>query len=457
MSRPPRDAAPDGAVRAHVLDIDLSAPVPELRRIAADGRYAERALVLVRLYGEPLGLCDLAIPQAGLSGETVTERLVDRSLPRMRQASDVADVAGVADAADAVDGPVGPVLRAIRAAGGSAFSKSHDEFIGRAPRCSVVVCTRDRPDDLLRCLASLAGQDHPDFAVWVVDNSAGCDLTRKATASFSADLDIRYVVEPRPGLSRARNAALRQDLAGDIVAWIDDDEVADPIWLTELVRAFDGRPEIAAASGLVAPAELHTAAQVWYEQFGGHSKGRGCAPDTFSPATWGRQHPLYPLPPFGVGANMAFRISALRELGGFDEALGAGTPAQGGEDTKAITDLLLAGRSTAYWPSAITRHFHRRDLNGLRRQMIGYGTGLTAFYTAAVLSRPATLIDLVRLTPRALHDLYSPDSARVATVEDDFPRELLAANRRGMAAGPWLYLRGRFRNWRTDRRPAEGR
>lgn len=223
------------------------------------------------------------------------------------------------------------------------------------------------------------------------------------------------------------------------------------MWLTELTRAFDGRSEVVAASGVVVPAELNTQAQVWFEQFGGHSKGRGFTADWFSPFTPGGQHPLYPLPPFGVGANMAVRTEALHVLGGFDEALGAGTPAQGSEDTKMFTDLLRAGGTVAYWPSAVTRHFHRRDLDGLRRQMRGYGSGLTAFYTASVLARPSTAVDLIRLAPRALRDLYSPDSLRVATLEDDFPRDLLAENRRGLLAGPWLYLRGRFHNWHTDR------
>ena len=149
---------------------------------------------------------------------------------------------------------------------------------------------------------------------------------------------------------------------------------------------------------------------------------------------------------------MAFRTDALRRLGvGFDEALGGGTPAQGSEDTKIFTDLLRAGGTVAYRPTAVTRHFHRRDLEGLRRQMRGYGSGLTAFYTASVLARPSTIVDLIRLAPRALRDLYSSDSLRVATLEDEFPRDLLAENRRGLIAGPWLYLRGRVQNRRGDR------
>ena len=124
--------------------------------------------------------------------------------------------------------------------GGTAFSRAHAEFVARAPRCSVVVCTRERPDYLRRCLDSLTFQDHPDFGVWVIDNAPLSGNTREVVDSFGADLDIHYVVELRPGTSRARNAGLRM---GDIVASLDDDEVADSLWLSELARAFDGRPE----------------------------------------------------------------------------------------------------------------------------------------------------------------------------------------------------------------------
>jgi GT2 family glycosyltransferase len=429
-------------VCAHVLDIELSELVAGLQRTTVDGRYADRASALVRLFGEPLGLDDLEIPPAGLSSEAIVDLVLNQHLARLGQALGI-------DGSEARHDTVRVAARTVKR---TVFSQAHDEFIARAPRCSVVVCTRDRPDDLRRCLTSLTIQDHPNFAVWVVDNAPANGITQQIVESFGRDMEIHYVIEPRPGLSRARNTALRSDLGGDIVAWLDDDEVADSLWLAELARAFDGRPEVVAASGVVIAAELNTQAQVWFEQYGGHSKGRGFTADWFSPLTWSRQHPLYPLPPFGVGANMALRTEALRRLGGFDEALGAGTPAQGSEDTKMFTDLLRAGGTVAYWPSAVTRHFHRRHLDGLRRQMRGYGTGLTAFYTASVLARPSTAVDLLRLTPRALRDLYSSDSLRVATLEDDFPQNLLTEHRRGMIAGPWLYLRGRVQNRRAERR-----
>lgn len=426
--------------QAHVVDIELALPSGTLRRVSSDKVRANRAVALIRLFGEPLSLQNFDIPPDGLDVKEVHDSIVDTHGDRLAEILNIDR--------KSLEENVHHIGNSFEH---TPFSRAHEEFIKRAPSCTVIICTRKRPEELQRSLASLAVQDHPSFSVLVVDNSIGDEATAAVVQSFKPKLNISYMIETRPGLSRARNTGLRSALSGDIVAWLDDDEVADPMWLSELCRAFDRHPEIVGASGVVVPAELLTSAQIWFEQFGGHSKGRGFAPQIFSPDTWEDQHPLYPLPPFGVGANMAFRIGALRRIGGFDEALGAGTPAQGSEDTKMFSDLMRAGGSVAYWPTALTRHFHRRDLDGLRRQMRGYGSGLTAFYTASVLAKPSTVIDLVRLAPRALRDLFSSDGLRVATLEDDFPQELLAENRRGLVTGPWLYVRGRWQNHRMDR------
>ena len=107
---------------------------------------------------------------------------------------------------------------------------------------------------------------------------------------------------------------------------------------------------------MILPARLDTQIQEWFEFSGGHSKGRG-----FSSAVFSRQDPqspLFPLPPFGAGGNMAFRREALARIGGFDVAMGAGTPARASEDTLALTLVLLAGDRIAYEPAALVRHDH---------------------------------------------------------------------------------------------------
>jgi GT2 family glycosyltransferase len=230
---------------------------------------------------------------------------------------------------------------------------------------------------------------------------------------------------------------------GRIVAYLDDDERPDQHWLAELARGFTLSRDVAGVSGIVLPAELETQAQWWFERFGGHSKGRGFMAGIFDAASHGRQHPLYPLPPFGVGASMAFDRAVLMRIGGFDVALGAGTPAHAGEDTAAISDLMLAGATFVYWPGAIMWHEHRRELSEMVRQLYGYGSGLTAFYLRTLLRNPLALPTLARLAPRAGRDLRGRGSVRTATMGDDYPAVLRRAMRRGMFAGPRLYLRSR--------------
>src|SRR5882757_7956317 len=98
-----------------------------------------------------------------------------------------------------------------------------------------------------------------------------------------------------------------------------------------------GWPESRAGlpAAMIVPARLDTQVQEWFELYGGHSKGRGFSPAVFS--RHGPQSPLFPLPPFGAGGNMAFRREALTRIGGFDVAMGAGTPARASEDTLALT------------------------------------------------------------------------------------------------------------------------
>jgi GT2 family glycosyltransferase len=309
---------------------------------------------------------------------------------------------------------------------------------------TVVICTRERPDDLARAIGSLKAQSQKGFRVLVVDNApASGDTARVVAAMRDGELRLDYVVEPKPGLSWARNCAIAH-IDTDIVAWIDDDEVADESWVAEVVRAFRTFPDAAAISGSVVPAELETWAQWWFEQYGGHTKGRGFAEAVFAGTDSDGQSPLYPLPPFGAGANMAFRTSALVRMGGFDIALGAGTPTRGGEDTLMFSQLLLAGYTVAYQPAAMTRHFHRREAGDLEKQMFGYGIGLTAFYTALLHWNWRLVLPLILLAPRAVVDMSGGRSAAATTaLPEGFPPRLLRLKRRGLLLGPATYVRVR--------------
>lgn len=420
----------EGFTPVELTEVEICGTLPAL--VPSPSGQSRSVWVLVRLATEPLGYLELNIDDTGMAsaelgrrildhfGGQVDERLIAAGLP---VASELATEGRFATKGRGLDPASMPHVQ------------TREKVLASAPLFSVVISTRDRAPQLAGCLKKLAGQDYPDFEVIVVDNAPTTDEVQAVVAE--APLDCRYVREDRPGLSWARNAGVAA-AHGDLIAFLDDDEVADPYWLAELLRAFTSGDDIGCVSGMILPAALDTQAQEWFEQFGGHSKGRGFTPAVFSAQDG--QSPVYPLPPFGAGGNMAFRREALLAIGGFDVALGAGTVACGGEDTYAFSRVLLGGYRMAYQPSAFVRHHHYADLAGLSRQLRGYGTGLTAYYAALMRRDPKVLGTLVALIPTAFRDLRGRDSLTTATMRD-FPPSLRREQRMGMLAGPFAYVR----------------
>ena len=409
---------------ALMLEVELTKPLPA---VSYDGQH-RRAWVLGRLHGEAVGTCIVGLDEEGLTPaqlgallwpelrEPVAERFLAAGMPAP------GTLTGEGLAADEATWP---------------FLARRREVLAKAPMISVVICTRDRPEQLDNCLRHFEQQEYPRFEVVVVDNAPSGDAVRAVTESRPGPVTYRYVVEPRPGLSWARNAGIAA-ASGEIIAFIDDDEEPDRHWLAGLAAGFAQDDDIGCVVGMIVPARLDTQAQEWFEWYGGHSKGRGFTAAVFS--RHGPQSPLFPLPPFGTGANMAFRREALARIGGFDVAMGAGTPTQASEDTLAFTLVLLAGYRIAYEPAALTRHHHRRDIDSLARQLRGYGVGLAAYYLALVRHRPSVLPALLSLVPAAARYLRGGDVTGTATVED-LPPSLRGCLRRGLLAGPMAYLK----------------
>jgi glycosyltransferase involved in cell wall biosynthesis len=434
-------SGPDASVYfspARIVEVELSAPLP---RLDGDGRYG-RAWILVRLHTEPIGVCVAPLPEAGIDPDALAA-LIWRDLSE--PVAERFAAAGLARPGTLDRG-------GLRAEPSSwPYLRRRAELFADAPFISVVVCTRDRPEQIKKCLNRLAGQEYPRFEVVVVDNAPTSDALRHVVEGHASDrTEFRYCVEPLPGLSWARNAGIAA-AKSDIIAFLDDDDEPDEYWLAQVADGFARGDRIGSVSGIVLPARLENAVETLFEHVGGHSKGRGFTRERFSRS--GPQSPLYPLPPFGVGANMAFRRAALDRIGGFDVALGAGTPTAGGEDTLALTLVMLEGYDVAYEPAALMWHHHRQDMASLNKQLNGYSVGLTAFYAALLRHRPGTLFGLFKLLPMAGAYLKGKTSA-AAVAEPELPAELAAGlDRRqlqGMLKGPVAYARSR----RAQRRAA---
>jgi len=426
----PALAVSDGFSSTRMMEVELTEPLPA---VSYDGLH-HRAWILARLHNEPVGACIIQLAERGLTpgqlgarlwpelSEPVTIRFVQAGRPRP------AMLTGSGLASDPAAWP---------------FLLRRREVLDAAPFISVVVCTRDRVAELESCLRHLDRQDYPAFEVVVVDNAPTSDAARVLVEARQSRIKYRYAVEPRGGLSWARNAGVAA-ASGEIVACLDDDEEPDPYWLAGLATGFARGDDIGCVTGIIVPARLDTQVEWWFEAAGGHSKGRGFTSAIFS--RHGPQSPLFPLPPFGAGGNMAFRREALSRIGGFDVALGTGTPARAAEDTLALTLVLLAGYRIAYEPAALMRHYHYQDIDSLGRQMHGYGVGLTAYYAALLRHRPDVFPALLRLLPAAVG--YMRGGTDTGTVPRVLAAELKRRQRRGMLAGPVAYSESVFRQAR---------
>ncbi|HSE45976.1 MAG TPA: glycosyltransferase family 2 protein [Gemmatimonadales bacterium] len=378
-----------------LLDLDAERLPDE---IALPARYGH-ALVLFRWKGKPVGQVTLAVRDGRISGDRIREALAERPEPILQQWLD--------DYLECDLRRAVPVLPA-----------------------TVAVCTRDRPADLSRCLVALSRLRDQGQEIVVVDSASRGDETRQVVAQFP---QARYVREDRPGLDIARNRAMRE-ARHPIVAFTDDDAEPDPDWLSQLIQGFGDR-RVLAVTGLTMPLELETEAQEWFERTNGF--GRGFKRVVYQGT---RQNPFL-VARIGAGVNMALRREAIDLVGPFDEALDAGTPTRSGGDHDMFTRILMAGYSIVYQPAALNRHRHRREWEGLRDTIYGYGVGVYAHLTGHLLRNrePRAVLLALGWLREQIPSLFRAWLRCPGHV----PLDLVLAELRGCAAGPKAYLTSR--------------
>jgi glycosyltransferase involved in cell wall biosynthesis len=230
-------------------------------------------------------------------------------------------------------------------------------------RVSVVMATYDRAHLLPGVLGALASQEAPDSLRWeivVVDNNS-CDSTAQEVAAFSrtATVPVRYVFEPRQGLSHARNRGV-DEAQGDILAFLDDDVLPAPDWIARVAGAIE-RWEADGVGGRILP-RWESPPPPWLTRnprllrllalmdFEG-----GCLlslPLQRQPQVW--------------GANMAFRREVFDRVGRFDPRQGrVGGRLFKGEESDLIRRALELGLRIAYDPTLAV--FHRIGPDRMRK------------------------------------------------------------------------------------------
>ncbi len=340
-------------------------------------------------------------------------------------------------------------MRGGRSDAGRAPWPCHRPPAAPARSTSVVIPTVGRPRYVVELVRSLLDGDVPPDEVIVVDNRPADLAMKQALDRDLADEPrVRYLAEPVAGASQARNTGLRA-ARGDLVAFLDDDVVADRTWLASVHEAWDATPDVGAVTGLILPTELETHGQQLVQAYGGFDKG--CTRRIFDLGEHRLAHPLYPylVGAYGSGAKAVFDRAAITALGGFDTRLGPGTPTKAGEDLDVLLRTVLDGRKIVYEPAALVRHHHRPDDAGLRSMAFDYGIGLSALFVKHLTTDPHSLLAIGRRLPAGLRLLLAPDSTRnVNRREAHYPAELTLRELLGIAAGPLAFARSAGRRLR---------
>jgi glycosyltransferase involved in cell wall biosynthesis len=416
------------AVFSGEFELTRDSELPE-RPTTSSGQSYDVARLLVRIEGEPVGFIMVPLGTESLNRTVILEAIqhdLDASVKAELRRQEL------------------PGILPLNASTTAGISQQQNLGTEQGSvSVTVVVCTRNRAHALPDCLDSLRRLEHDALRFIVVDNAPLDDSTRDLVTEMAcADPRFQYVREPLPGLSRARNLGLAHTTS-EIIAYTDDDVRVDPLWVKGLLRGFARRSNVGCVTGMVASASLELPAEQYFD--GRVWWSSSCEAKVYDARSGPADNALYPYAAgtFGTGANFAVRSDLLREIGEFDETLGAGSSCEGGEDLDIFVRFIRAGYSLSYEPAALVWHEHRSGRDDLRRQMYSYGKALSAYLFKYASSR-RTALDVLRRVPRGVRHLglLGARSSRVGS-QTGLAREPVFAEMRGLMAGPLAYARAR--------------
>jgi glycosyltransferase involved in cell wall biosynthesis len=241
-----------------------------------------------------------------------------------------------------------------------------------APVVTVVIPTYNRPAQLEACLEGITKLDRAldDFEVVIVDDGSAASL-EPSIAPWRDRLPLRLMVQARGGPAAARNAGAKV-ARGRFLAFIDDDCIPAPGWLSALVRELKQRPDCL-LGGLVmnglpdnpyatAAQRIATYVKQYYQ-----NGGNEC---------------------FFTTNNLALSAERFREIGGFDTSI----PSATAEDKEFCDRWRTHMYEMACVPDAKVTHAHDLTLWSFLRQHFNYGRGILVFRLIQRRRGPSRLV-----------------------------------------------------------------
>lgn len=216
---------------------------------------------------------------------------------------------------------------------------------------SIAICTWNRADLLDQTLNEMRKLRIPDGTNWelLVVNNNCTDHTEQVIAKHSHALPLKHLKETKAGLSHARNCAV--DVAkGQLLLWTDDDVLVDREWMATYIHASRDFPEADFFGGTVIP-WFEVEPPKWLKKNFAIVEGAYAARDL------GQQIREFDPGELPVGANMAFRMTAVRDMR-YDPSLGrVKDRLTSGDETDFVERLTEKGGRGVWVGPAEVRHF----------------------------------------------------------------------------------------------------
>lgn len=252
------------------------------------------------------------------------------------------------------------------------------------PGLSIIICTYNRSKYLVQVLESLAIQQPAtgDYEIIVIDNNS-TDNTEAICTNFRDshnDIPFCYFKEKKQGLSHARNRGIAE-AHGAILAFIDDDAIAGPEYIRNLMAFYRENPQVEATGGKIIP-KFEGSEPNWLTPYLSPLLSIQNLGD--KPIPYGRRK-------FPFGANMAFRKEVFLHYGTFDTDLGRkGESLAGAEEKDLLYRIKAAKKSIFYLPDAWVHHVipEARLTRGFIRKL-AVGIGYTAYIRSSKSSKIA--------------------------------------------------------------------
>lgn len=227
----------------------------------------------------------------------------------------------------------------------------------KKPLISCIICTYNREDFIANCLSSVASQWlSKDLYEIIVVNNNSSDNTEKIVEEFFSshpECNGKLIHEPKQGLSFARNRGA-YTAQSKILTFIDDDTVADPSLLEEILKTFKTYPSAGCVGGKI-NLSLPDSLPWWYsEALSPYFSRFDLSTKTIKKITQIAELPY--------GANFSILKDALINIGGFSLTLGRkGKDFSGGEELDVAYRIAAQGYDLYYNPSAIVTHFIKKE------------------------------------------------------------------------------------------------